>query len=148
MEAHVLPVQLDSSWFLIEAHHVREVLGAEPWLPIPRARAELPGVVVWRGRAVPLVDVARVLGVSSGAAHGRPRTLIVHHDRGVAALPIDAAREVRTIAQEDLRPVHGALVPYATRELDEEGAVAMLIDVNALLTDLERASGAADDAGG
>ena len=44
MDAHVLPVQLDSSWYLIEAHHVREVLGAEPWLPIPRARAELPGV--------------------------------------------------------------------------------------------------------
>lgn len=148
MEAHVLPVQLDSSWFLIEAHHVREVLGAEPWLPIPRARAELPGVVVWRGRAVPLVDVARVLGVSSGAAQSRARTLIVHHDRGVAALPVDAAREVRTIAQEALRPLHGALVPYATRELDEEGAVATLIDVSALLSDLERAAGAMDDAGG
>jgi chemotaxis signal transduction protein len=148
VDAHVLPVQLDSSWFLIEAHHVREVLGAEPWLPIPRARAELPGIVVWRGRAVPLVDVARVLGVSNSAARGRSRTLIVHHDRGVAALPVDAAREVRTIAQADLRPVQGALVPYATRELDEEGAVALLIDVNALLSDLERASGGTDDAGG
>lgn len=147
MDAHVLPVQLDSSWYLIEAHHVREVLGAEPWLPIPRARAELPGVVVWRGRAVPLVDVARVLGVSSGAAQGRARTLIVHHDRGVAALPVDAAREVRSVAQEALRAVHGALLPYATRELDEDGAVSLLIDVNALLSDLDRASGASDDAG-
>jgi len=147
VDAHVLPIQLDTSWFLIEAHHVREVLGAEPWLPIPRARGELPGVIVWRGRAVPLVDVARVLGVSNAGAEGRARTLIVHHDRGVAALPVDAAREVRAVAREDLRPVHGAPVPYATRELDEDGAVSLLIDVNALLSDLDRASGADDDAG-
>jgi chemotaxis signal transduction protein len=146
VDAHVLPVQLDSSWFLIEAHHVREVLGAEPWLPIPRARAELPGIVVWRGRAVPLVDIAHVLGVTSGKAQARARTLIVHHDRGVAALPVDAAREVRTIADEALRPVHAALTPYATRELDEDGAIATLIDVGALLSDLDRASGAHDDA--
>jgi chemotaxis signal transduction protein len=147
VNTHVLPVELASTWFLIEAHHVREVLGAEPWLPIPRARAELPGVVVWRGRAVPLVDMARVLGVPSPGAGGRARTLIVHDDRGVAALPVDAAREVRTIPSETLRPVHGALVPYATRELDEDGTLVALIDLSALLSDLERASSANDDAG-
>jgi chemotaxis signal transduction protein len=147
VDAHVLPIQLDSTWFFIEAHHVREVLGAEPWLPIPRARAELPGVVVWRGRAVPLVDLGRLLGVAKGAAQSRPRTLIVRHERGVAALPIDAAREVRRIPGAQLKPVHGGLIPYGTREFDEQGEIVTLIDLETLLSDLDRAAGAAGDAG-
>ena len=147
MDAHVLPIQLESNWFFIEARHVREVLGAEPWLPIPRSRAELPGVVVWRGRAVPLVDLGRVLGIAQGAAKGRPRTLIVRHERGVAALPIDAARVVRRIPSEELKLVQGGLIPYGTREFEEQGEIVTLIDLETLLSDLDRASGANGDAG-
>ncbi|HEV8548288.1 MAG TPA: chemotaxis protein CheW [Polyangiaceae bacterium] len=147
MDAQVLPIKLDSQWFFVEAHHVREVLGAEPWLPIPRARAELPGVVVWRGRAVPLVDLARLLGMPGAGAEGRARTLIVHHDRGVAAVPVDAAREVRQIPEGALRPVHAAPIPYATRELDDNGEIVVMIDLGSLLTDLDRASGSNGDAG-
>jgi len=147
VDAHVLPIQLEANWFFIEAHHVCEVLGAEPWLPIPRARPELPGVVVWRGRAVPLVDLGTLLGVAKGAAQSRPRTLIVRHERGVAALPIDAAREVRRISGEALKSVQGGLIPYGTRELDEQGEIVTMIDLEALLSDLDRASGANGDAG-
>jgi len=148
MSAHVLPIQLASSWFLIEACHVREVLGAEPWLPIPRARAELPGVVVWRGRAVPLVDLAKILGVETAGAPKRARTLIVNHERGVAALPVDAAREVRSIPESELRTTQDALVPYATRELDENGEIVPLVDLGSLLSHLDRTSGADGDGGG
>ena len=147
MDAHVLPIQLESNWFFIEAHHVCEVLGAEPWLPIPRARPGLPGVVVWRGRAVPLVDLGSLLGIATGTAQSRPRTLIVRHERGVAALPIDAAREVRRIPGEALKLVQGGLLPYGTRELDEQGKIVTMIDLETLLSDLDRASGASGDAG-
>jgi len=147
MDAHVLPIQLEANWFFIEAHHVCEVLGVEPWLPIPRSRAGLPGVIVWRGRAVPLVDLGNLLGVAKGAAQSRPRTLIVRHARGVAALPIDAAREVRRIPGEALKPVQGGLLPYGTRELDEQGEIVTMIDLEALLSDLDRASGANGNAG-
>jgi len=146
MSAHLIPILVESSWYLLETARVREVLGAEPWLPVPRARAELPGVVVWRGRAVPLVDIARVLGVANGANPQRARTLIVNHEQGVVALPIDAAREVKSVPQDRLQPMHDEVIPYATHELDEEGIVTPVIDLDRLIADLHRVAGANDDA--
>ncbi|HYQ00952.1 MAG TPA: chemotaxis protein CheW [Polyangiaceae bacterium] len=140
MSAHLLPILLESNWYLIETQRVREVLGAQPWLPIPRARAELPGVIVWRGRAVPLVDIARVLGVAGAANAQRARTLIVSHDQGMAALSIDAAREVKSVPQDRLLPMHDEIIPYATHELDEEGVVTPVIDLARLISDLHRVS--------
>jgi len=145
MSAHLLPIMVESSWYLVETQKVREVLGAQPWLPIPRARAELPGVIVWRGRAVPLVDIARVLGVASGAAAQRARTLIVSHEQGVAALSIDAAREVKSVPEARLLPMHDEVIPYATHELDEEGVVTPVIDLERLISDLHRVAGASED---
>jgi chemotaxis signal transduction protein len=145
MSAHLLPIMVESSWYLVETGRVREVLGAQPWLPVPRARAELPGVIVWRGRAVPLVDIARVLGVATGANAQRGRTLIVSHTQGIAALAIDAAREVKSVSEERLLPMHDEVVPYATHELDEEGVVTPVIDLDRLISDLHRVAGASDD---
>ncbi|HET7542100.1 MAG TPA: chemotaxis protein CheW [Polyangiaceae bacterium] len=145
MSAHLLPIMVESSWYLLETARVREVLGAEPWLPVPRARAELPGVVVWRGRAVPLVDIARVLGVTNGAPAQRARTLIVSHEQGMLALPIDAAREVKSVPEGRLQPMHDEVIPYATHELDEDGVVTPVIDLDRLISDLHRVAGANDE---
>ena len=145
MSAHLLPIMVESSWYLIETGRVREVLGAQPWLPVPRARAELPGVIVWRGRAVPLVDIARVLGVASGGSAQRGRTLIVTHEQGIAALAIDAAREVKTVPEGRLLPMHDEVIPYATHELDEEGVVTPVIDLDRLISDLHRVTFASDE---
>jgi chemotaxis signal transduction protein len=134
-----MPVELDSSWLLVEANLVREVLGREPWLPIPRARAELPGVVAWRGRAVPLIDLGRVLGLESSLPQGaRARTLIIDHERGIAAIPVDSAREVRRIDDDRFREAHGVTHPYADGELDEAGTVMALVDLSRLLSDLDQ----------
>jgi chemotaxis signal transduction protein len=144
MSGSFLPIELEATVFLIDADLVHEVLGAEPWLPVPRARPELPGVVAWRGRAVPLVDLGRALGlVAAGPRTARARTLIVHHERGVLAIPVDSAREVRAIPDELLREAHVSAHPYAARELDEAGTVMAVIDLETLLVDLESASGEA-----
>jgi len=145
MSAHLLPIMVESSWYLIETQQVREVLGTQPWLPIPRARAELPGVIVWRGRAVPLVDIARVLGVGHGSGAQRARTLIVSHEQGMAALTIDAAREVKSVPDARLLPMHDEIIPYATHELDEDGVITPVIDLERLISDLHRVAGASDD---
>jgi chemotaxis signal transduction protein len=139
VSSRFMPIELDSNWLLVDADLVREVLGREPWLPIPRARAELPGVVAWRGRAVPLVDLGRVLGFEPSAEPGaRARTLIIDHERGVAAVPVDSAREVRRIEEIRFREPHGATHPYAEGELDEAGKVMELVNLSKLLSDLDR----------
>lgn len=147
MPRHFVPIQLATDWLLIDAGCVREILGAEPWLPIPRARQELPGVVAWRGRAVPLIDLGRALGLDEVArTEARARTLIIQHERGVAALSADAAREVRAIDESALREVHSVAHRYAVSEVDTGGAVMPVVDLKALIDDLLRAAGRGSDA--
>jgi len=54
---------------------------------------------------------------------------------------------VRRIPSEELKLVQGGLIPYGTREFEEQGEIVTLIDLETLLSDLDRAAGASGDAG-
>lgn len=139
MKQALVPIRVEARWVLIEARLVREILGAQAWLPIPRARRELPGVIAWRGRAVPVVDLAVWFDARPLALReARARTLILDHDAALVALPIDAAREVMTVSNDALAPLHATDAPYATAELEVEGTPMPFVDLAALLDELGR----------
>ncbi|MFZ5889540.1 MAG: chemotaxis protein CheW [Myxococcota bacterium] len=148
MKQSLIPVKVDARWVLLDATLVREIRGGEPWLPIPQARAELPGVMAWRGRAIPLVDLAYWFGRHRlELREVRPRTLVVAHDAGIVALPVDSVREVLTVTSNDLTPAHGSRAPYSQLELDLNGSLMPLVDLKAILNDLvESASHEGSDA--
>jgi purine-binding chemotaxis protein CheW len=66
--------------------HVIETMRVLPYEPLATAPEFVVGVSIIRGRAVPVVDVARLLGSTASSA-GRLVTLVVH-DR-VVALAVD-----------------------------------------------------------
>lgn len=141
MHRSLVPAKIESIWVLIDAHFVSEILGAEPWLPIPDARPELPGVVAWRGRAIPLIDLASPLGLKPLASRqARERTLIVSVLQSAAALPVDAAREVHDFDAQELRPLHVRSLPYASAEIDAAGTVMAVVDLERLIRDLREQS--------
>src|SRR5690242_15810107 len=57
----IVPIQVDGLWLALPAHAVQEILGQRPWIPITGAPSELPGVLAWRGRAIAVFDVGRVI---------------------------------------------------------------------------------------
>ena len=139
MSVPLIPVRIESEWLLIHANLIQEVLGAEPWLPIPHTRTELPGVVAWRGRAVPLVDLGAVLGLAALAPKAsRPRTLIGEIDRGFVAVPIDEAREVQILASDQIREAHAVPRPHSVSEADIQGMVMPILDLASLVASLTR----------
>lgn len=130
--AHALvPARIGQAWILLDAEIIREILGAEVWLPIPGARAEMPGVIAWRGRAVPVVDLAAPFGLAHLASgEVRSRTLIASIADSIVALPVDAAREVHTFAAADLRPCTVTNLPYAASEAELFERVLTVIDLH------------------
>jgi chemotaxis signal transduction protein len=137
MSIALIPVRVETEWLLLEAALVQEILGAQPWLSMPHARRELPGVVAWRGRAVPLLDLAAVLGVGSLAAQEtRPRTLVAETERGFLALPVDEVREVQSLSPEQLREAHAVERPFAPTEADLQGTVMPVLDLASLVATL------------
>lgn len=125
-----VPARLGQAWVLLDAENIREILGAEAWLPIPGARAEMPGVIAWRGRAIPVVDLAAPFGAERlGSSEQRARTLIAAVADSIVAVPVDAAREVHAFTAAELKPVSITELPYASAEAELFERVLAVIDL-------------------
>src|SRR5690349_9190286 len=126
----LVPAKIGQAWVLLDAEIIREILGAEAWLPIPGARAEMPGVIAWRGRAIPVVDLAAPFGFERlGTGETRARTLIAGVADNVVAVPVDTAREVHGFNTTELRPVSVTTLPYGGAEAELFGRVLALVDL-------------------
>src|SRR5690349_14852565 len=126
----LVPAKIGQAWVLLDAEIIREILGAEPWLPIPGARAEMPGVIAWRGRAIPIVDLAAPFGFERlSAGQARPRTLIAELADSIVAVPVEAAREVHAFPTSELRACNVTHLPYASAEAQLDERVLAVIDL-------------------
>lgn len=130
MTRALVPAKVGQAWVLLDAEIIREILGAEPWLPIPGARSEMPGVIAWRGRAIPVVDLAAPFGCERlSPGETRSRTLIAVVADSIVAVPVDAAREVHAFADNELKPCNVTQLPYASAEAELAERVLAVIDL-------------------
>jgi chemotaxis-related protein WspB len=101
--------------YAIESRRVIEVLPLVPARPLPQAPDYLLGIFTYRGRLLPLVDLARRLGVPPPVARLSTRVIVV-------AIELDGAREPGGRAA----PLRLGLVAenvVAVRSADEAGAM-------------------------
>ncbi len=144
MNKAVVTFRLGQRWLMVRAPMVREFLASTTWLSVPGSTPLMPGVMTWRGRAIPVLDLARALdlGTLSPLAQNA-RVMVLEHAAGAVAVPVDAAREVTSVAEEDIRPPHVAAVPYSVGEVDGSDAVIPIIEIERLLRELGRSGGTA-----
>jgi purine-binding chemotaxis protein CheW len=85
--------------FGLAISHVLEIIDLEPILPIPGAPDYLLGVTLWRGRALPVIDLPRRLGLGHASVGPRARLLIARataHSEPMA-FPIEPPIRVRRL---------------------------------------------------
>jgi chemotaxis signal transduction protein len=142
---HLLPLQVQSISIAIDAERVQEILGERPWVLLPGARPEIPGVLSWRGRAVGLFDFAAVteglLPLDEDVP--RPRTVIVQAGASTLAIPVDAVREVREVGGDALTPPRITSQRFSSEEVELDGVVMPVFDVVAFVQSVESADAAA-----
>jgi chemotaxis signal transduction protein len=106
----------------------------------------MPGVIAWRGRAIPVVDLAAPFGFARlRPGETRPRTLIATVAESIVAVPVDAAREVHAFSAAELKPVNVTTLPYAVAEADLFERVLGLVDLPRFVAEI--LGGAAPDLG-
>ncbi|MET0591637.1 MAG: chemotaxis protein CheW [Polyangiaceae bacterium] len=132
---HLLPVQVQSVAIAIDARHVHEIMSPQAAVLLPGARAAIPGVMAYRGRAVGLFDFA---GVAEGLAPladttKRPRVLVIQVAGNTLAAPVDAVREVREVAAEALLPPRLTSQQFSAAEVEIDGQVMPVFDFTAFL---------------
>jgi chemotaxis signal transduction protein len=133
----VVPFRIDSTWFALPALDVEQILEFRDWVAIPGARAELPGVIPWKGEAIAVLDLAPLHPTLSRLIqHERPRALVARAGHHAIAIPAHAIREVREVP-EGSHSTEPSLPPHVQRQLSLGGDQVALLDLPALLRRLE-----------
>lgn len=139
MKRSVIPIRLGSSWIVVHAGMICEFLSETLWLSVPGSTPVVPGVMTWRGRAIPVLDLPRALNLGSiSPMDPAPRVAIVEHSMGTIAVPVDGAREVMTLSDEEVRPIHVSTMPYSSGEIDGPDAVLPVVEIDQILRDLTK----------
>ena len=135
----LVTIGVQSLDLVMRADSVREVLGERAWIPIPGTRDEIPGVVVWGGRAVSLLDLARFQqGLTRlRSAETRARMVIAVDSGCTLAIPADRVSEVWKTHDDNLRPRQLHDFELARLEVATDDTVLPLFEPDLLLARLD-----------
>jgi chemotaxis signal transduction protein len=144
MSTSVVPLSVHGVWLALPAPSLVEVLGRCTWVPVAGAPAELPGVIPWRGRAIALLDIGRLMAGTEPLQPGesRRRTLVLSHDGCTLALPVDEVREVQELADDRVHPASATRQRFADREVELDGMPVPLLDPAQIIASFAQAEAA------
>jgi two-component system, chemotaxis family, sensor kinase CheA len=120
---HVLLVERGGGVLALPVSSIAEVLVADRVVTL----GERPAIE-WRGRALPLVDLAAALGAPPAELPSRPPALIVAHSGHTVAFVCDRLRGESMGIVKSLGPVLGALAGYLGGAILPEGRIALVVD--------------------
>lgn len=132
----LMPFRLNDTWVAIEASLVREVLTRQPTLAVPHHSPELPGLCAWRGRAIPVLDMACILGLGQGKPLEWERTLVVTVEDNTVAVPVTEARAVMRVDADQQGLAHVTQLPFSSLEVDSEGDVMAVLEMEKVVQHL------------
>lgn len=131
----LLPLKIGDVTFAVDALAVEEVLGPCEIIAVPEAPATMPGLVLWRSRAIAVLDLARLTGAGAplDAGEVRPRTIVARHADCHLALPVHQVREVQHVLEVHPTVAGGTPPPFCVGEAKLDGVPMAVIDLPALV---------------
>lgn len=102
---HLACFVVGEATFALEVECVREVVGTGAITRLPNAPTLIEGVIDLRGSLIPVLDLARVLGLGEGPVNDRTRVAVLDFRDLVFGLRVDAATEVLSIDTSRLEDV-------------------------------------------
>lgn len=130
--------ELAGALYGVHSRDVQHVEMLEHVTPVPNTAPSLEGVVFSRGHVVPALNLRVRFGLPREAPTAHTRLIFLRaHERSVALI-VDSAREFRSIAREEIKPVeetlHGIRGNYLKGVATVKDRLAFLIDVSAVLS--------------
>ena len=117
---------------------VGSIIRYETSTPVPRAPDAVIGVINLRGRVIPVVDLKRRFSGTAFIPGPQSRIVVAEAASGPLGIAVDAANEVTSFSEEDIRPVPEGIVGPETALafsgiVEREGGLVVLLDLEEAL---------------
>ena len=129
--------------YAVDLRNVREVFEVDAITPVPGMPSALVGVTNVRGAVVPVMDLRRLLGVSSAGPTPQYAVIIKHGNHQVGVL-VERVPEIRTVQTEQFLPTPSGDAregkPFLTAVLRLDDRMGGVVEVPTLLACVETGS--------
>lgn len=133
----VVTFSLAGEDFGIETLYVREIIRAQQAVPVPKSPAYIDGIINFRDKVIPVVDLRRRFGLEPGEVGMESRIVVFEHPSRSAGLLVDSVRAVTQIGGEQLEPAPASRVGIAGKFLyglgRMDGKLVTLLDIEKIL---------------
>lgn len=103
-ELQLVVFRLKEQVYGVDINHVLEIIRAAGVTAIPGAPAFVEGVINLRGRVIPVIDLARRLGLGTTGRSENTRIIIVEVGGATAGMVVDGVSEVLRLSPDDIQP--------------------------------------------
>lgn len=111
----IIAFRLQDQEFCVKTTTVREIRGWAPCTPIPHAPDNVFGVMNLRGTVIPIIDLARKLGMGSNSGNERCAIVVADVDNVMIGLVVDRVSDILTIEEKSVQPVPPLAVSFDAR---------------------------------
>lgn len=129
---------------------VGSIIRYEESTPVPRAPQSVLGVINLRGRVIPVLDLGQRFGQGAFEPGVFSRIIVAEGSAGGFGIAVDAATEVASFAEVEIKPVpEGVLGPETARVfsgvVEREGSLVILVDIDEAMPRLDLSPFAVSD---
>jgi purine-binding chemotaxis protein CheW len=138
----VIGLRLGDERFIVDIHYVREIVRATDLeiTRVPHSHGYVLGVVNLRGKVVPVIDLARRLGMAAAAAGHQRRLIVAEFDDRRVGFTVEAVSEVlRLPAAAIAEPDAAERADYVLGVVMVNGQIMCRLDLAGLATGVDKA---------
>lgn len=114
---------------------VSSVIRYEEATPVPRAPHAVLGVINLRGRVIPVLDLGLRFGREPFVPGQFSRIIVAHGASGGVGIAVDAATEVASFTESEIKPVPDGILSAETARvftgvIERNGALVILVEID------------------
>ncbi len=140
-EVEILEFYLGVQEYGINIAKVAQIIPFDParLTRVPSSHQAVLGALLWQDRTIPLIDLGRMLGLSSGETVARPIVLVAEFNSVVNGFLTDGVNRIHRLSWERLDPMSPLLEAHAshyTGSIRVESRDVLLIDFECIIAEL------------
>jgi len=122
---------------------VQEIITMTRPTQLPQAPDFVEGIINLRGRIIPIIDLKKRFQMGTSDITNDTRSVVVEVEGQTVGIIVDEVSEVLRLANSDIEPapaiIGGITAEYLTGVGKIEGRLLILLDMNKILSDQEKA---------